>query len=87
MRRLFPVLTLALLPALAHAELYITIVQGLGGLPEYDQEFDEVRAKVQAASVTLTSEERVFTFNGEGATREAQAVKTTIPLAGGPQLP
>ncbi len=71
MRRLFPVLTLALLPALAHAELYITIVQGLGGLPEYDQEFDEVRAKVQAASVTLTSEERVFTFNGEDATREA----------------
>lgn len=85
MRKLLPVLTrllspvpkallatpLALLPALAHAELYITIAQGLGGMPEYQEEFDEVRAKVAAASVTLTSEERVFAFSGDGATREA----------------
>ena len=85
MRKLFPRLArslsavpvallaapLALFPALAHAELYITIVQGLGGMPEYTEEFDEVRAKVAAASVTLTSEERVFTFSGDGATREA----------------
>jgi hypothetical protein len=72
MRKALPCLvTLALLPALAQAELYITIVQGLGGLPEYDEEFTEVREKVAAASVTLTSAERVFTFNGEGATREA----------------
>lgn len=62
---------LALLPGLAHAELYITIVQGLGGMPEYQEEFDEVREKVAAASVTLTSEERVFTFSGDGATRAA----------------
>jgi hypothetical protein len=60
-----------LLPALAHAELYITIVQGLGGMPEYQQEFDTVREQVVAASITLTSEERVFTFNGDGATRDA----------------
>ncbi len=63
--------TAALLPASAHAELYITIVQGLGGLPEYEQEFGDVREKVAAASITLTSEERVFTFSGDAATREA----------------
>lgn len=74
MRKLFPLLTLsaaALLPALAQAELYITIVQGLSGMPEYQEEFDEVREKVAAASITLTSEERVFTFSGDGATRDA----------------
>jgi hypothetical protein len=71
MRKLLPLLTLSCLPALAHAELYITIVQGLGGLPEYEQEFEDVREKVAAASITLTSEERVFTFSGDGATRDA----------------
>src|SRR5690349_16273357 len=50
-------LPLAMLPGFAQAELYITIVQGLGGLPEYEEEFTEVREKVAAASVTLTSEE------------------------------
>lgn len=76
MRTLASLLTLSslpllLTPAAAHAELYITIAQGLGGMPEYQQEFDEVREKVAAASVTLTSEERVFTFSGDAATREA----------------
>jgi hypothetical protein len=74
MRKMLPSLTLSaavLMPALAHAELYITIVQGLGGMPEYQQEFDEVREKISAASITLTSEERVFTFNGDAATRDA----------------
>lgn len=71
MRRILPLLTLSLLPALAHADLYITIVQGLGGMPEYQEEFDSVREKVAAASVTLTAEERVFTFSGEAATRAA----------------
>ncbi len=75
--RLIPLLSLSLLPALAffprhaHAELYITIVQGLGGMPEYQDEFDGVREKVAAASITLTAEERVFTFSGEDTTREA----------------
>ncbi len=73
MRKMFSLLTASsmLLPAFAHAELYITIVQGLGGMPEYQQEFDTVREKIAAASVTLTNEERVFTFTGESATREA----------------
>ncbi len=65
------VISLGLLPALAKAELYITIVQGLSGMPQYQEEFDAVREKIAAASVTLTTEERVFTFSGEAATREA----------------
>lgn len=72
MRKAFPLLTLslALLPSLAQAELYITIVQGLGGMPEYQEEFDTVREKVVAASNTLTTAERVFSFSGDAATRE-----------------
>ena len=64
-------LSAALLPAFAHAELFITIAQGLGGMPEYENEFTEVREKVAAASATLTGEDKVFTFSGAGATREA----------------
>lgn len=71
MRKALPLLTLslALLPSLAQAELYITIVQGLSGMPEYQGEFDTVREKVVAASNTLTNAERVFSFSGDEATR------------------
>ncbi len=74
MRKVLPLLlttSVSLIPALAHAELYITIVQGLSGMPEYQSEFDTVREQVNAASITLTNEGRVFSFTGEGATREA----------------
>jgi hypothetical protein len=64
-------LSLSLLPALAQAELYITIVQGLGGMPQYQAEFDAMREKVVAASVSMTAEDKVFTFTGDAATREA----------------
>lgn len=76
---LLPLLSLsALLPAAAHAELFITIAQGLGGMPEYENEFTDVREKVAAASATLTGEDKVFTFSGEGATREALLAHFTM---------
>ena len=64
-------LALALLPACAQAELYITIVQGLGGETVYEDQFDEQRNKIEAASRTLTATDKVSSFSGEGATRAA----------------
>ena len=64
-------LSLSLLPALAQAELYITVVQGLGGAPEYDADFNGQREAVQRAALSLTEEDRVAVFHGDAATREA----------------
>lgn len=63
-------LILSLLPALAQAELYITVVQGLGGMPEYQSQFDTQREQVVAASTTLADADKLFVFNAEEATRE-----------------
>src|SRR5690606_28045596 len=59
------------LPTLAQAALYVTVIQGLGGQPQYDQEFTDTRASLEAASRTITGEDKVFSFSGEAATREA----------------
>lgn len=68
--RKMSLLALALLPAAAQAELYITVVQGLSGLPAYQQEFDDTRTQVVTASGTMTAAERLAVFTGEEATRE-----------------
>ena len=54
----------------AHAELYVVVVQGLGGVDAWDTRFTEQREKITAASETL-SPGHVTTFSGEDATREA----------------
>ncbi|MDT8398130.1 MAG: C13 family peptidase [Pseudomonadales bacterium] len=54
----------------ARAELYVTIVQGLGGLPEYAARFDEQRSRIAGASTTLVGAGFVSVFNAEAATRE-----------------
>ena len=64
-------LPLLLLPALANAELYLTIVQGLGGAPDYDAAFTQQREAVFAAATSLADEERIAVYHGEAATREA----------------
>src|SRR5690606_28900926 len=61
----------AVLPTLAQAALYVTVIQGLGGQPQYDQEFTDTRSNLEAASRTITSDDKVFSFSGEAATREA----------------
>ncbi len=66
---LAPLLLGAALPA--QAALYITIVQGLGGEAEYQQQFDEQRSVISAAAKTLTDENRIAEFSGDAATREA----------------
>jgi hypothetical protein len=59
----------AALPSLTQAALYITVVQGLGGMPQYDDEFAEAREQVEAASASMTDKDKVFTFAADRAKR------------------
>jgi hypothetical protein len=64
-------LALGLLPALAQAALYVTIVEGLGGQPQYEDEFAAAGEKIVAASESMTDKEKVSRFAGTAATRAA----------------
>lgn len=64
-------LALGLLPAFAQAALYVTIVEGLGGQPQYEDEFVAAGEKIAAASESMTDKDKVVRFSGTGATRAA----------------
>lgn len=59
---------LTLSPA-ASAALYITLVQGLGGMPEYAARFDTQRQQIASASRAI-GEDNLQIFQGEDATRD-----------------
>lgn len=61
----------ALLSGQTRAELYVSIIQGLGGNEQYEEQFNEQRGKISTAAETLTAADRIMTFHGEAATREA----------------
>lgn len=62
---------LLLAPTLsAQAELYVTVIQGLGGAPEYQQKFTEQSTQITAASKSITSTDKVTSLDGDAATRE-----------------
>ncbi|MDR0779154.1 MAG: hypothetical protein LBF16_00445 [Pseudomonadales bacterium] len=62
---------LALVPVLSQAALYVTVIQGLGGQSEYERQFTDSRSKIEAASLTITDADKLFSFSGDAATREA----------------
>lgn len=68
-KSLLVLLTAAWLPA-AHAELYVVVVQGLGGMDEFDSRFTSQREKITAASESMAPG-NVTTFSGGEATRDA----------------
>ena len=68
-KSLLVLLTAAWLPA-AHAELYVVVVQGLGGMDEFDSRFTSQREKIAAASESMAPG-NVITFSGGEATRDA----------------
>ncbi len=68
-KSLLVLLTAAWLPA-AHAELYVVVVQGLGGMDEFDSRFTSQREKIAAASESMAPG-NVTTFSGGEATRDA----------------
>lgn len=79
---LLPALSPTLLPSLlmstllmiasleAQAELYVTVIQGLSGAPEYQEIFDEQNTEVTSASNSVTGAANVTSLMGADATRE-----------------
>lgn len=63
-------LLLSLLPYAASAELYITVIEGLGGNEEFTKLFDEQTDSMQQAAAHLAGERQVKVISGETATRE-----------------
>jgi len=53
---------------LSNAALYVTIVQGLGGVEEFETRFNEQREQITGASEAVS--ENVTVFSGEEASRE-----------------
>ncbi len=51
------------------AELYVTIIEGLGGEPVFEENFHNQSQTLADASVTLTDADKVALFRGENATR------------------
>ena len=58
------------LPLAGQADLHVSIVQGLGGEPQYVEAFETQVAIVKRSAEALTGPERVTTFIGEQASRD-----------------
>ena len=63
-------LLLLLLPLVSKAELYVVVIEGLGGDAVYAEQFAKQVAAVSEASKTLTTADRVHVFPAPSATRE-----------------
>lgn len=69
--RLATAIFLCLFMSMATAgELYVAIVQGLGGTPAYGDEFDAQVATLKSSAEALTGSSRVKTFVGDQAQRQ-----------------
>ena len=68
--RIYCGLLLLLLPLLSKAELYVVVIEGLGGDAVYAEQFAKQVAAVSEASKTLTTADRVHVFPAPSATRE-----------------
>ncbi len=64
------VLLLALLPLIGNAELYVVIIEGLGGDVLYAEQFNQQVVSITSASKTLTTDERVHVFPAPSVTRK-----------------
>ena len=67
----FCVILLSAVSLSVHAELYVTIIQGLGGEPAFEEKFHTQSQTIANASTSLTDAGKITLFNGEEATREA----------------
>ena len=63
-------LLLLLLPLVSKAELYVVVIEGLGGDAVYAEQFAKQVAAVSEASKTLTTADRIHVFPAPSATRE-----------------
>lgn len=72
-KRVISVFATTLLSAVSlsvHAELYVTIIEGLGGEPVFEENFHTQSQTLAEASASLTDADKVTLFSGENATRE-----------------
>jgi len=63
-------LLLLVLPLFSKAELYVVVIEGLGGDAVYTEQFAKQVAAVSEASQTLTTTDRLHVFPAPSATRE-----------------
>ena len=68
--RICTLVLLLLLPLTATAELYVTVIQGLDGDPEYGKQFTSQVEKLMTASESVADEQRVHLFSGVEANRD-----------------
>ena len=61
---------LAMLPALAEAELNVVIIEGLAGESRYGEQFREQVAAIDVAARTLTDSDRIRVFRSNDASRD-----------------
>ncbi len=67
---IFSAILVSVISLSAQAELYVTIVQGLGGEPVFEENFHTQSQTIVDASASLTDADKITFFNGENATRE-----------------
>ena len=67
----FCVILLSAVSLSVHAELYVTIIQGLGGEPAFEEKFHTQSQTIANASTSVTDAGKITLFDGEEATREA----------------
>lgn len=70
-RILVPLAVLALTPVSASAALHAVIVEGLGGEPQYTEQFREQVEILRGASMPLAAGGEIKVFTGPAATRDA----------------
>jgi len=63
-------LWLAVLPLIGHAELYVVIVEGLGGDAVYTEQFDSQVTAIAEASATLAAAGQIRIFPSTAVTRD-----------------
>ncbi len=54
----------------AQADLYVTIVQGMGGEPRFEEQFHEQSRLLAEASAALTDNDKISLFQNEEASRD-----------------
>ncbi len=64
------VLLLAVVPAVALAELHVIVIEGLGGEPRYTEQFGEQVAAIENAAASLTTTKRIRVFRADEVARD-----------------
>ncbi len=59
-----------LFPGVLSADTYVSVIQGLGGSPQYEEEFSGQTSAITTASLSLTTPDNVTVLAGSDASRE-----------------